>query len=107
MYKDRGIMKWAPFDALTGFNELIKDLKHKLGKKEKPELLEDRLEELDRTLKKAIKEHQTLMVEYFHDGYIITTHGHIAKVDFHHKLVQLDTKEVIRIDDIINLEMFS
>ena len=32
-YVDRGIIKWAPFDGLAGFNDLYNDLKYRLGKK--------------------------------------------------------------------------
>ena len=28
-YVDRGIIKWAPFDGLAGFNDLYKQLKYR------------------------------------------------------------------------------
>lgn len=104
MYKDRGIMKWAPFDALSGFNERIKDLKYKLGKKDKPDLLEDKLESLDRTIKEALKDDLELIITYFKDGYFITTYGFIKKIDLYKRTIYLTTKETIFIDDVISLE---
>lgn len=50
MYKDRGIIKWAPFDALVGFNDLIKEMLNNKNKIEKPILNEDRLEKMDRII---------------------------------------------------------
>ena len=53
-YVDRGIIKWSPFDGLAGFNDLFTELRNRLTKMDKPTLLEDRLEELDRKLKAAL-----------------------------------------------------
>ena len=32
-YKDRGIMKWAPFDALTGHGTMLEDMIYNINKK--------------------------------------------------------------------------
>jgi hypothetical protein len=104
-YKDRGILKWAPFDALTGHNEMISDLIFNLAKKEKPELSEDEFEELNNTIEKAVSNNLCLSIDYYENGYVITTYGKIKKVDSVKKILYLDTEEEVSFDSIIQAKI--
>lgn len=103
MYKDRGIIKWAPFDALVGYNEIIKNYEYERNKIEKPILLEDKLAELDYILTDVIKENLEVEIEYFEDGYIKRTVGFIKRIDILNKNIticnhlKLNTKNIINI----------
>ncbi len=90
VYVDRGIIKWAPFDGLAGFNDLYKELKYRLGKKEKPVLSEDQLYEMDMTLQRAFHERLKVYLSYFQDGYIKQTYGNITRIDPINKLIYID-----------------
>lgn len=105
MYKDRGIIKWAPFDALAGLNEMVNNLINKKGKKDKPILSEDKLSELDLILKEAIGNNNKIMIDYYLDGYIKTTYGLIKRIDEIEKLIQLDTNEKLSVNDIVDMEV--
>src|SRR5690554_5517556 len=105
MYKDRGIIKWAPFDALAGLNEMVNNLINKKGKKDKPILSEDKLSELDLILKEAINNNNEIMIDYYLDGYIKTTYGLIKRIDEIEKLIQLDTNEKLSVNDIVDMEL--
>lgn len=105
MYKDRGIIKWAPFDALAGLNEMVAGLINKKGKRDKPILSEDKLSELDLILKDAIKDNNEIMIDYYLEGYIKTTYGVIKKIDEIEKLIQLNTNEKLNINDIVDMEL--
>src|SRR5690606_20325844 len=89
MYKDRGIIKWAPFDALNGFHETIEAYKYEKGKRHKPVLLEDKLEALDQSLKLAIENNSEIQIYYFYDGYINNVYGHVKKIDRNYKYLIL------------------
>ncbi|MBN2877031.1 MAG: YolD-like family protein [Bacilli bacterium] len=104
-YQDRGIIKWAAFDALNGFNSMLKEMRYRLGQIEKPTLSEDELEILDRNLKTAFTEHTEMAVTYFEDGYSKTTFGRIKKLDYNDHCVVLTTSERISAFDILNIDI--
>lgn len=89
-YVDRGIIKWAPFDGLAGFNNLYKELKYRLNKTEKPILSEDQLYEMDINLKKALNEKCSIYLSYFQGGYIKQIYGQVTDLDAILKLVYVN-----------------
>ncbi len=89
-YQDRGIIKWAPFDGLAGFNDLYRELKYRLGKKGKPILSEDQLYEMDINLQKAFHEKLHIYLFYFQDGYTKQTYGKITKIDPINKIIYIN-----------------
>jgi hypothetical protein len=102
-YVDRGIIKWAPFDALVGYSAMLKDLKHRLGKKEKPTLSDDQYDALNQKLAFAYQHQLEIELEYYHDGYLKTTFGHIRKLDWVQKILILSTFEKIRAEDVVQI----
>ena len=74
-YVDRGIIKWAPFDALVGYSAMIREMKLRLGKRDKPILSDDQYDELNQKLVLALHQDLEISVAYFKDGYIRTTFG--------------------------------
>ncbi|MFA7561573.1 MAG: YolD-like family protein [Candidatus Izemoplasmatales bacterium] len=103
-YIDRGIIKWAAFDALNGYHSMLQEMQYRLGKKEKPILSDDDYETLNRNIQSAIKKDSEVEVRYYADGYIKTTYGQIKKLDFPNRLVILSTREKISADLIVSLE---
>lgn len=104
-YRDRGILKWAPFDALDGHSQMIEDLIFNLAKKEKPSLSEDEYEELNTLFKTAIDESLPITINYYNDGFINTTYGRIKKFDDVKNELILDSKETIDVSLIISAEL--
>lgn len=104
-YNDRGIIKWLPFDGLVGFYDLIKDLRYRLNKKEKPILSEDKLFLMDLTIKEAINSNKELLIDYYEDGYLKQFISFINKVDLINRIIILSNNHKIVIDYIINLEI--
>ncbi len=78
---DRGLIKWLPFDALTGFKKAITELKRKRLKKEKPILSEDQNEVLNNKLGVVSKFNLVCEIYYYKEGYIEFVVGEIKKVD--------------------------
>ncbi|WP_025725233.1 YolD-like family protein [Acholeplasma granularum] len=105
MYNDRGIIKWAPFDALNGFHEAISNYKYQKNKIEKPILLEDKLEQMDMILKDAVLEYKEIEIKYYEDGYIKNIFGFIRKLDIIYKNIILDNGIKILLENITNIEL--
>ncbi|MFA6801519.1 MAG: YolD-like family protein [Acholeplasmataceae bacterium] len=104
-YIDRGIIKWAPFDGLAGFNDLYKELTYRLGKKDQPILSEDQLYEMDLTLQKAFHENRNVYLSYYQDGYIKQSYGRLTKIDDIYKCIYIDyTKYPLSIITDLSLE---
>ncbi len=102
-YRDRGIIKWAPFDALVGYHSLIKELKYRLGKQNKPIMSDDQCEELNRKLSLAFNQDLEIEIEFFSDGYTKYTFGNIRKIDWINKIIILSNYEKINAVDIIDI----
>lgn len=104
-YQDRGLIKWSAFDALNGFNSMLKEMKHRLNKKEKPALSEDDFYNFNLTLQEAIVEDKEVQLIFFENGYSKITFGKINKLDFNKKEIILKTKETINAYNIIDIEI--
>jgi hypothetical protein len=107
VYVDRGIIKWAAFDALNGYHSMLQEMQRRLGKKAKPILSDDDYETLNQNIQLAIKEKKEVELKYYSDGYIKVTYGSVKKLDFPNRLVILDTLEKIPAEDIITLDVLS
>lgn len=103
MYNDRGIIKWSPFDALKGYNDLIKMHEKKRNKIDKPILLEDKLEELDYILKEAYEFNQEVEIQYYEDGFIKYITGTINNIDVLNKKITVCNHFVFDVYDITNI----
>ena len=103
MYKDRGIIKWAPFDALVGFKELINKMNYNRNKKPKPILSSDQLENMDYLLQEALIKKLELVFDYYEDGYIKTVYGKIKKVDQINQLIILNNNLKLTVNIITNI----
>lgn len=104
-YKDRGIIKWSPFDALVGYHSLIKELKYRLGKRNKPILSDDQYDELNRNLNIAFSQNLEIEIAFFNQGYFKYTFGTIKKIDWVNKIIILSSFEKISALDIIEIHL--
>ena len=104
-YHDRGIIKWSPFDALNGRDEVLEKLLYEIYKTQKAMLSDDEIEELNNSLANALQSHKQIMVEYYSDGYTYQTFGTIKKIDSIKKQIALDTLETFNVDDILEIKI--
>ncbi len=104
-YKDRGILKWTPFESLDGRQNTLEDYIFNIGKKEISQISSDEEEEIDKNLKIALAENKIVSITYYFDGYTYTTLGKIHKIDLINKTILLDTEEVISMDDLLRLNI--
>lgn len=104
-YVDRGIVKWNAFDALTGYNSMLQEMKYRMNKKVKPSLSSDQLDELNYKLQTAIAENLEVEIRYYDDGYIKFTYGKITKVDYTRREILLSTYERFLAENIVEITL--
>ena len=102
--------QFAPFAALTGYESELRETVRLTDKK--IELEEEVKEELNRKLQKIktnIKDKINVNFTYFikdktkDGGAYIKTYGVVNKIDEDNRIIILDTKEEIPIDDILEI----
>jgi hypothetical protein len=104
-YQDRGIVKWAAFDALSGFNPMLREMKHRLNKTKKPILSEDDFYNMNLSLEEAIMNKKEIAITYFEAGYSKITFGYVNKLDYTSKIITLSTREKINAFDILSIQV--
>lgn len=102
--------QFAPFSALTGYKELIIETGREVDKK--IEIDEEKYNELNYKLniiRNNIQLNPLVTITYFikdltkNGGSYQKINVHIKKIDFYHKLIILDNKEKIKIENIIDI----
>ena len=106
----RGMIKWAPFATMPEQFENVRKLQENQVKIERPELSDDRLDEIDRTLKKALALKRQVRIEYYYDGHRFSVRLKIISVDIWSMIVvgqKNDDEEMVFISfiDILNIIM--
>lgn len=106
----RGMIKWAPFATMPEQFENVRKLQEDQAKIERPELSDDRLDEIDRTLKKALALKRQVRIEYYYDGHRFSVRLKIISVDVWSMIVvgqKNDDTEMVFISfiDILNIIM--
>lgn len=103
-YVDRGIIKWAPFDALVGYGAMIGELKRRLHKSEKPLLSDDQYEELNQKMNLSMVHNLDIVISYYHDGYIRHSFGKVKRLDMISKTLIMTHAEKIPLYDILEID---
>ena len=103
--------EFAPFSALVGFKDLISERdRETINKKE---ISEEEKEKIDYKLKiinNNLVNKPMVKITYFikdktkTGGKYETINTYIKKIDFYHKLIVLENKDRIKLDNIINID---
>lgn len=106
----RGMIKWAPFATMPEQFENVRKLQEDQVKIERHELSDDRLDEIDRTLKKALALKRQVRIEYYYDGHRFSVRLKVISVDIWSMIVvgqKNDDEEMVFISfmDVLNIIM--
>ena len=102
--------QFAPFAALTGYDDAIKEARRLTDSK--PELDENQLEELDQKLADLmtrIEEHPKVTITYFEPddnkdgGEYIAYDGRLSKIDYVRKALICEDNKTISLSDILKI----
>lgn len=79
--KGRGMIKWAPFATMPEQFQIVRQHIENQNKIDRPELSEDRLEELDIALREAKRQQCSVLIQFYHEGYIHDLVMTIERID--------------------------
>ena len=104
MNKDRGMIKWLPFNSVVNSKELKASIIKEKGKINKPVYCDDKWEELENNIIDALKKQVYVNIIYFKGGYTYKCRGIIKKIDSLNKLIYLSNLKLL-FNEIINITM--
>lgn len=102
-YKDRGLMKWAPFEALVPADSLLDEIRYHSNKIDKPLLSEEIINDINNTLIKGLNEGIMLQFVYYDNGYTNEVYSSIKLIDKVNELLITTIGIVIKLNDIIRV----
>ena len=103
-YKDRGMIKYQPFDSLTNSYWMKKELQKNKNKITQPTLSEDQLEEIDMKIKEAYFNKDMIKIYYYFNGAILKKEIKIKLIDYNKKQIVLSDNTKIYYKQIVSVK---
>ncbi len=103
MNKDRGIIKWLPFESLTPSKKVINSILYEKSKIPKPILSLEQQQEIEEKLIEAFYEQIEVTLKIYQNGYIKTTTSSILEIDYAYKKITLKNKDKVLFKQIIEV----
>ena len=95
MNKDRGMIKWMPFNSLVSNKDVMKSLILEKNKISKPIISEEDSKRIEELVIEAYYMHNKALIYYYKNGYIYKTLSYIKKIDKVQKLIYLDNIKLL------------
>ena len=95
MNKDRGMIKWMPFNSVVSNKEILYSLIKEKEKITKPHISEDETNEFEKTIIDAYYMQDKTHITYYKNGYTYEYYGLIKKIDSSNKLIYLNNFKII------------
>ena len=92
MNKDRGMIKWAPFNSLINSQYLINSLVFEKTKINKPTISEEEQKIIEEKIIEAYYCRNKVLITYYKDGYLLKTKASIEKIDSIYKTIYLSNQ---------------
>ena len=103
MNKDRGIIKWQPFESLAPSKKMVENILYEKNKIKKPILSLEQQQEIEEKLLEAFYEQAKVTLKIYKNGYIVTTTSSIEIIDSTYKKIILSNKDKILFKQIIEV----
>ncbi|MDA2051625.1 YolD-like family protein [Bacillus cereus] len=81
MPKGRGMVKWAPFAALTPQFDGIREIIREQYKVPRPILTTEEKERIENMLVCSLVSEEEIMITYYEDGYLLTSYMTVVDID--------------------------
>lgn len=95
MNKDRGMIKWIPFNSLVSNKDVMKSLILEKNKISKPIISEEDSKTFEKLIIEAYYMHNKVLISYYKNGYIYETTSYIKKIDKVQKLIYLENIKLL------------
>ena len=102
MYKDRGIIKWLPFDALSGFRESINKLTKYRSKVNMPVISDDQILDLNYKLEEALAYNKEISLIYYEQGFYKEISGLVTKLCLYERMISFNNLK-IKLDLVLEI----
>lgn len=103
MNREDRAKQFAPFDALKGLREALREKEIEHERKQKKELSEEAAQEIQSVLLK-IKKGDKVKISCYESGYYITVEGLISKINYVYRYIVIGEGKVF-FDDIYELKI--
>ncbi len=103
MNKDRGMIKWMPFNSLMNGKTIINNLINEKSKVQMPTLSEDEKRELENNIINAYYTKDKVIITYYKNGYLLKTKSYIKKIDYTYKIIYLENNINLLFRQITNI----
>ena len=103
MNKDRGMIKWMPFNSLMNGRTVINNLMNEKNKIKMPILSEDEKQELENKIINAYYTKDKIIITYYKNGYLLKNKSYIKKIDYTYKIIYLENNINLLFRQITNI----
>lgn len=94
---ERTINKWAAFNSVINDDEVIAQIREEKKHISKPILSDEQILEIEQKIIDAYNSKQTIKLNYFESGKVISLEGCITKIDIISKMIWLNySKKIYR-----------
>ena len=104
MNKDRGMIKWMPFNSLMNGRLIVNSLIIEKGKIEKPMISEEEQKELEEKIIEAYYCQSIVIITYYKDGFLRKVKSSIKKIDSVYKTIYLSNQLKLLFKQICNIK---
>jgi hypothetical protein len=101
--RDRGMIKWAPFNSIINGEYIAKEIEHEKSKINKPILSEEQVNNLEKEIIEAMINKINLNFEIYQSGYVYNIKGTIIKIDSSKGKIYLNNNHYLYFCEIINI----
>ncbi len=105
MNKDRGIIKWLPFDSLVNSKSVVESILYEKRKVKKPILSKEQMEEIEEKLIEAFYEQEKVTLKIYKSGYIKSITSTILSIDTTYKKIILANQDKILFNQIVDISL--
>lgn len=95
MNKDRGMIKWMPFNSVVSNKEILYSLLKEKEKTSKPIMSDDEKKTLEESIIDAYYMQDKIHITYYKKGYTYEYYGLIKKIDSSNKLIYLNNLKLL------------
>ena len=101
--KDRGMIKWQPFQSVVPTNLIVKSLLEEKKKVTKPVLSDDQLDNLDILLAEYFYNQSKIQIKYFQNNKVKEIQGIITNINADLKIVTISGHLNLHISQILQI----
>ena len=103
MNKDRGIIKWLPFQSLTPTKKVVNQILQEKAKVTKPIISLEQQEEIENLIMEAFYEQIEATITYYYQGYIVQETTSISQINQVSKKIILKNNHIILFNQILKI----